>query len=115
MSVSSRIVPAKQNFLKSVPKFRTENGVNDRIERRIKIAQPENDWHHVFLEQVRTDGHYHSHYEERQPAEHESACDDGEGFGRFSFTLGVDSIAGFSLHRVMLWLVSHAGITSGRG
>lgn len=114
MSIPSSIVTAEQNFLKRVPKLRTENGVDDRIERRIEIAQPENDRHHVFFEQLRTDGHYHSHYEERQPAEHESACDDGEGFGRFSFTLGIHTVAGFSFHRVMLWLVSHTGITRGR-
>lgn len=111
--VPSSVVPPAQDLLERVPELRTEDGVDDGIQRRVEVPQPQEDRHQVLLEEVRVDGHENGHYEERQPAQHEGPGDDGQGLGGFPLPLGVHSVARLPLDGVVLGLVGDAAV--GRG
>lgn len=44
------IIPSAQDFLKSVPELRTEDGVNDRVQCGVKIPQPKKQGYNVTFE-----------------------------------------------------------------
>ena len=65
-----------QQFLERVPEFRAEDGVQDGVQRRVKIAQPQEERDHVLVKVTRrADWQQYGDHKERQPADHESARD----------------------------------------
>lgn len=110
MAIPPRIVPAAKNLLERVPELRTEDCIDDGIERGVEVAQPETDGLHVLVHEVGVYGQNHRHHEERQPAEHEGSGDDGQRLGRLAFPLGVHAVPGLPLDGVVLGLVGDAAV-----
>ena len=76
-----------EQLLEGAAEFRTENGVEDGIQRRVEVAEPQKEGHHRVAEITRrTNGQQQRHDEERQPADDERSGDDGQRLGRFTFT-----------------------------
>lgn len=68
------------------PELGAEHGVDDRVERRVEVAQPQEEAGHVLVDDaLLAQGHDQGHDEERQPADDERAGDNGQRFGRFPF------------------------------
>ena len=92
-----------QNALKGLPELGTEHSVNDRIERRVEVAQPEEEAGHVGVDLARVaQWHEQRHDEEGQPAHDEGAGDDGERLGGLPLAL--------RLQGLLLLLAVHHGI-----
>jgi len=69
------MVKAKE-FLERTAKFWTENGVEDRVQRRVEVSQPEEKGQHNITEVARiADGKQDGNDEERQPANHKRTRD----------------------------------------
>ena len=86
-SVDGRL--AAEQALERLPEFRAEDGVDDWVERGVEVAEPEEDGEHRLVKDpVGPQRHQQSADEERQPADDESARDDGQRLGRFTLTFG---------------------------
>lgn len=73
----------------------TEDGVDDRIEGGVEVAQPEEERYQVLVDGAlvsMADGHDDGDNEEGKPATDERAGDDGQRFGRLAFPLGVGGL-----------------------
>lgn len=94
----------KQNPLKRLPKFRTEDRVDHRIQRRVKIAQPQEEREHRVTDLAGlAQRHQQCGDEERQPADDKGACYNRQGFRRFSFALCLERL--FALRHLRLGIV----------
>ena len=59
-----------EKFLERVAEFWTEDGVQDGIQRRVEVAQPEEEGQHGVIEVTRlADGEQDGNDKERQPAD----------------------------------------------
>lgn len=90
ISVSSG---AAQDALESLPELRTEHCVDDRIQRRIEVAQPQEERNHRVADiTIVAQRHHQRHDEERQPADDKCTGDYGQGFGRLSLPLCLERL-----------------------
>lgn len=65
-----------EEFLERVAEFWTENGIEDGIQSRVEISQPEEKGQHDVAEVARiADGKQDGNDEERQPANHKCTRD----------------------------------------
>ena len=81
---------AAEHPLERGPELRTEDGVDDRVEGGVEVAEPQEERDQgvvglVILE----DGHHDGQDEEGQPAGDERAGDDGQRLGRLPLALGL--------------------------
>ena len=80
-----------QHPLERGPELRTEDGVDDRVERRVEVAEPEEERHQGVVELVvLEDGHHDGKDEEGQPASDEGPGDDGQRLGGLPLALGLE-------------------------
>lgn len=71
--------------LEGVPELWTKDGVYDWVERRVKVAQPEEEGGYSVADLARrAEWHEKCHHEEGEPTDDEGPCDDGECLGRLS-------------------------------
>lgn len=74
-----------QDPLERLPELRTEHGVNHWIQRRIKVAQPQEERDQGVADYaVSTQRHCQCHDEKWQPADDKGARNDGQCFGSLS-------------------------------
>lgn len=87
-------MPAAQNPLEGLPKLRVEDGVNDWIERRVEVAEPEGKAHDVIANDagVAAQGHQERQDEEGQPTHDESSSYDGQRFRSFALPLRLQAL-----------------------
>lgn len=79
---------AAQDPLERLPELRVEDGVDDGVQRRVEVPQPQRKVHHERANVARiTERHDQRQDEERQPAHDERPCYDGQRFGRLPFPL----------------------------
>lgn len=84
------VLPAAQDPLERVPELGREDGVDDRVERRVEVAQPQTHAHRDRRDVTGGAGRQQDRDdEERQPAAHERPRNDGQRFGRLPFPLRV--------------------------
>ena len=85
---------AAEEPLEGLPEFRTENGVDDGVEGGIEVAQPQKyREHRVVKDPMGEEGHEEGADEERQPADHEGARDDGQRLGRLPLSFRLERFA----------------------
>lgn len=66
---------APEAFLKELPEFSVEDGVDDGVEGTVDVAQPCNSAHQTGRDVARhTHGAHRVDHEERSPAEQEATC-----------------------------------------
>jgi len=86
---------AANHFGESQPELGTENGVDDRVQGGVEVAQPQEEAGHVLVDHTPlAQGHDQGHDEEWQPTHDERPSDDGQCLGRFPFA--------FRLQRLLL-------------
>ena len=75
-------------FLEGLLKLIIENSVNDRVNERVKVAQPGEDVEHQWVKPAAlcTDGRHQRPHKERQPAHNERSQDDAQSFCGFTLT-----------------------------
>lgn len=75
----SLVLPAEQNPFKRLPELRTKDGVDNGIEGRVEVPEPQEDGKHDVGEVAAgADGHKQRRNEEGQPADDEGPRDNGE-------------------------------------
>ena len=92
-----------QKPFESLSEFRAEYCVDDGVERRVKVSQPQEEGNDVFVEVVRLeDCHEEGQDKEGQPASNERPRDNGQGLGCFSLSLGLKGHVFFLLGRCLV-------------
>lgn len=82
----------EQDPLEGLPELGTEDGIDDRIERRVEVAQPEKQRHYRIVDVTGlAQGQKEGHQKKWQPAHDEGSGDDGKRFGGFAFPLRLQS------------------------
>lgn len=77
---------AAQDALECLPELRTEYGVDDGIQRRVEITQPQEERRDLVVDLAFiAQRQQQRHQEEWQPADNEGAGDNGQRLGRLSF------------------------------
>lgn len=76
---------AAQQILEGVPEVAREQRIDQRIDRGIAVAQPEQHGEQQRLNAFRAEATHQVHGEEWQPAQDEQAHNDGQRFGCFRF------------------------------
>lgn len=73
-------------FLEGLFELIVEDGVNDRVNERVEVAQPGEDIKHERVKPaaLRADGRHQRPHEEGQPAHDERSQDDAQSFGGFT-------------------------------
>lgn len=99
-----------QDALERLPEFGTEDGVDDRIERRIEVAQPQEERGDLVVDFARVaQRHKQRHQEERQPTHDKGARDDGQRFGRLTFALRLERFFARAHLRMRIWCAVAGG------
>lgn len=72
---------SKQDALEGLPKFRTEDGIDDRVERRVEVAQPEEQGRYRIVDVAGLAQRQQKRRQKKgQPTDDERPGDDGKGF-----------------------------------
>ena len=111
--------PSAQNLLERLAEIRAENGVDDRVQRRVKPSEPQEEAHHNIAEAARraAEGRHQRCHKERQPAHDKRARYDRQRLGRLPLPLRLQCLFLGLLLAVfdLAWDDVHAADASGRG
>jgi len=68
--------------------IKTEDGVQYWVESGVEVSEPEEEGDHIVVKvAIGAEGHEQGDDEEREPADDERSCDDGQCFSCFPFPL----------------------------
>ena len=101
-----RMTSPAEDPLEGVSELRAEDSVDDRVEGRVEVAQPEEEGKKVLIEFADVvevaERKHDGHEEERQPADDECPGDDGQRLGGLPLTLGVRGLLVLAMLRRQL-------------
>lgn len=104
-SVVGVSMAAEEDALERLPELGTEYRVDDRIQRRVEVAQPQEEREErVANLAALAQRHQQGGDEERQPAHDKGPRDDGQRFGRLAFPLRLERLFAFRHLRLGLRL-----------
>ena len=72
--------PATQDLLKRLPELWAEHRVDDGVEGRVEVSEPQEEAEDMIIDAVIADGTEESQHEERKPTYNKGAGDDSQGF-----------------------------------
>lgn len=105
---------AAEDPLEGLPELWTEHGVNDWIQRRVEVAEPEEKGNHrLTYYTIGAKRHHQGHNEEWQPADDERSRDNGERFCCLSLPLCFERL--LPARHLCVWIIRAVLGAQGQG
>ena len=77
-SIVVGVCTSAEELLEGLPELRAEDGVDDRVKRGVKVAEPQEEAQDFLVDTLHAQGCYQSCYEERKPTQDKSPGDNSQ-------------------------------------